>query len=303
MNRASLRCWDVLFKDCPHLLRDTWHGQRILRLYTNKEDLIKGFTLQKDVNREVAMLSSLEVVACCPALSGAVERRAIAGAVDVDGYGVDIIQLAENIRTQLETDGVCFRYAQLSSLPSPFAGVTIVTSGVSQDSLINGSAYHRHVQGVLGCWITLPNPGLTQALKLHALEPAGVLNFVPSIKGDVVFVSGGFGYSGKALPEMDDPRVEELFQVVEYATASLFPDALREAKRSRILDRRLCIRPMTPDGLPILYDDSDVIYCGGTSSGGATQAPLLARLTADLVDHSPSIITAVLNPMRITLSG
>jgi glycine/D-amino acid oxidase-like deaminating enzyme len=301
LNQLSLRAWDRLFDDSPEILEGVWLSRRPLRLYLDEASLRRGWALQSAVNARATLMGPGEVAAACPALLGAVERNAIAGAVEVDGYGVDIIQLVHNLRTHLARRGVRFRHGRISALPTPARYRMVFSPGAYGDvSLEPASA---HVQGVVGCWLTLPNPGLARGIKVHAPEPAGVLNFAPSRDGTALFLSGGFGYVGQQRPDLEDPAIQALFRKVEAAVARIFPEELRAATARQTLDRRLCVRPMTPDGLPLVHVGHATVYVGGASSGGATEAPLLAVLAADLLAGQPSPVTAALTAWRPSLTA
>jgi glycine/D-amino acid oxidase-like deaminating enzyme/phosphoglycerate dehydrogenase-like enzyme len=301
LNQLSLRAWDRFFDDSPETLEGVWFSRRILRLYLDEDSLQSGWTLQSAVNTRATRMGAGEVAVACPALLGAVERNAIAGAIEVDGYGVDIIQMVHNLRTHLVQRGVRFRHGRISARPAPPWSRMVFSPGAYGDvSLEPASA---HVQGVVGCWLTLPNPGLTAAIKVHAPEPAGVLNFAPSRDGAALFLSGGFGYVGQQRPVLDDPEIQALFRRVEAAVAAIFPEELSAAMAQKTVDRRLCVRPMTPDGLPLVHADHATVYVGGASSGGATEAPLLAALAADLLAGQPSPVTAALTAWRPSLSA
>ncbi|CAF4447367.1 unnamed protein product, partial [Rotaria magnacalcarata] len=75
-----------------------------------------------------------------------------------------------------------------------------------------------------------------------------------------------------------------LSQLVELFNSTIrcyLPDEM-EASESEINPIRHCIRPMTPDGMPIIAQlpvqnkKQQVYFVGGTNSGGFVQSPILA---------------------------
>ncbi|MCM3925818.1 FAD-dependent oxidoreductase, partial [Frankia sp. AiPs1] len=246
--------------------------------------------------------------------------REIAGAVEVDGFAVNIHDLATALANRLTDLGVevCagVRVRGLDPDPGgddnngddnngggggavrlrlddgsvlPADHVVITTGGRDLDRLL-GAAWPGAgaVAHLLGLSLTLPNPGLRRPAKIHAGDPLGVINISLSPDGTFIHVSGGFGYLGLAERQAAAAGIAGLRDVAERAIAGLFP-ALRRADGSLdVRDVRVCERPTTPDGLPLITalpgHAGRVLVAAGTNAGGAVQAPAVAGLVADLLD-------------------
>ncbi|WP_462185989.1 MULTISPECIES: FAD-binding oxidoreductase [unclassified Frankia] len=341
LNRLGLRGWEHLFA-----LADGRDGlgtgcglrwdARLPRIYLGPGDLAAGEQLQRAAGGRVVRLSRADLVRGWPTLGCSVPlpggAREVAGAVEVDGYAVNIHDLAtvlidrlraagvevragtrvERIETGIDRsldgngnkaghetgsgagngagNGVRLHLADGSTLRTGWAVVTVAGRDLQR---LLGAAWPGAgaVAHLLGLSLTLPNPGLRRPVKVHAGDPLGVINVTLSADGARIHVSGGFGYLGTAVRAVADSGVARLRAVFEQAVAGLFPTLRRPDGTVEMLDVRVCERPATPDGIPLVEAVADhggrVIVTAGTNAGGTVQAPAVAMLVADLLAGTP----------------
>ncbi len=338
LNRLGLRGWEALFARYPHVFDQLRRDTRLPRCYLSEAGLAAGMLLQSQIDSTVRTVDPDEITRRWPALATttrtvmttntaeavpAAPRASVHGAIEVDGYAVNIHQLADSIRDLSVANGVpvhagCRVHSlhrlsdgvelALADGSTRRAGTVIVTVGGRDLVALLGddAASSGAVQHVLGVSLTLPNPGLHHALKVHAPDPVGVVNITLSQDSTMIHASGGFGYLGLARPQPGDPRVAELMTALEELVGHVLP-ALRGANGSlTVLDRRTCERPMTPDGLPVLEPvdayDGRVVVAAGTNAGGTVQAPALAVLLERLLRNEPTAVHLTLRPDRVSLA-
>jgi hypothetical protein len=143
-----------------------------------------------------------------------------------------------------------------------------------------GSAYaipdiysdHGRVQGVGGWWLSLPNPGFKVPFKISAPQPSGYINLTPS--GDLVHISGGFGWVGERPYDEAEVLLEtSRLQLLDHLSRFLnMPLAQLEQ-----YEAGCCIRPTTPTGMPDVksfeLSGQKHLMISGAGKAGATEAP------------------------------
>ena len=184
----------------------------------------------------------------------------------------------------LEAEGVKFSWRRRidldteNELPLP-PGWVIWASGVSTRRSQLLAREGIHLQGVLGCWVELPNPGFKRPFKVLGNEPVNFINVTPI--GDTLIASGGYGWVGERPYVEAAARAEpiahaferEVVRLVQVGNDNGFPQKARTA---------ICIRPSLPSGEPLvrrLYDRSSkhhIVMCIGHAAGGFTQSPAMA---------------------------
>ncbi len=180
----------------------------------------------------------------------------------------------------------------------------IFTTGSNALGLLENTKLQEKINGVIGCWVTIPNPGLTGPLKIHAEDPVGVMNCIVAEDSAFIHISGGFGYIGKMKADLHDKQVNALFARVEHVIKRLFPKEYQKATEENTLDRKICTRPMTPDGIPILDTitmSENAFFVGGTNAGGTVEAPILGLIAAQLENKSFDHIKTILKISRYSL--
>ncbi len=341
LNRLGLRAWTHLFEDPGP---QSWLGglrrdARLARVYLDDAELAAGERLQRGAGPGTTRLDLAALARGWPRLGRTVPlpggAREIAGAVEVDGYAVNIHDLAAALTGRLTELGVEVRPGtRVDGLESAPAGdhrddepagvppgvllrlaaggalgadqVVVTTGGRDLDRLLGarwpGAGAVAHL---LGLSLTLPNPGLTRPVKIHAGDPLGIMNVTLSPDGSLIHVSAGFGYLGRADRAAARAGTEELRAVTERAVGGLFPELRRCDGSLDVRDVRFCERPATPDGLPLVTAlpaaQGRVVVAAGTNAGGAVQAPAVALLVADLLDGAPRCAGLALAGDRVGL--
>ncbi|MCK9896930.1 FAD-dependent oxidoreductase [Frankia sp. AgB32] len=341
LNRLGLRGWTQLFEDGD---AQSWLGglrrdARLARVYLDDADLATGERLQQATGDGATRLEPGALARGWPGLGHAVPLpggvREIAGAVEVDGYAVNIHDLATALTSRLAELGVEVRpdtrVDRLEPAPADDqrddgldasppgvllrldgggvlgADRVVVTAGGRDLDRLLGAYWPGAgaVAHLLGLSLTLPNPGLTRPVKIHAGDPLGVMNVTLSPDGSLVHVSAGFGYRGRAGRAAARAGADELRAVAERAVAGLFPTLCRAAGSLEVRDVRFCERPATPDGLPLVTavpaHAGRVVVAAGTNAGGAVQAPAVALLVADLLEGAPRCAGLALAGDRVGL--
>ncbi|SNQ46969.1 Phosphoglycerate dehydrogenase-like oxidoreductase [Frankia canadensis] len=321
LNRLGLRGWERLFaRDGAGWLAGLRRDARLTRIYLDPTDLAAGERLQRAADTGAVRLPPAALAGDWPGLGREVPLpggpRRIAGAVEVDGYAVNIHDLATALAGRLAELGVEVRAGTRVTRLDPVAGAGSGGSGSVRLHLedgrvldarqavvtVGGPALARlfgdggwpgagAVSQLLGLSLTLPNPGLRRPVKIHAGDPLGVMNVTLSPDGTLIHVSAGFGYLGLTPRTAAAAGVAELRAIFERAVAGLFPGLVGADGRLDVRDARVCERPATPDGLPLVTavpgHAGRVVVVAGTNAGGAVQAPAVALLAADLLAGSP----------------
>lgn len=176
-----------------------------------------------------------------------------------------------NLINYLESQGVLFRWSEPFSKAD--TDLIVWCSGVSAQASEILKEYDILFGGVIGCWILLNNPGITKACKIYGPEPVNYLNITPF--EDKLFISGGYGFVGtrtySEAVSLAQPIMDQMIKELK----NWFPE-------SEIKEKAFCIRPATPDGVPILMKDNlnhtPTIFAVGHCAGGFTQAPYTAKV-------------------------
>ncbi|WP_020572249.1 FAD-binding oxidoreductase [Parafrankia discariae] len=334
LNRLGLRRWEEIFRDRPDDLGACLRGNRPARLYLDDTGLAAGRALQARANDEITDLDVAATRRHWPALATAGSGSGGGGGVvEVDGCAVAIHDLAGALADLLRRRGVpvvpsaavralrptrAAVEVELADGTVMPAGRVVLTVGGRDLYRLLGARWPDAgcVANVLGVSLTLPNPGVTRPLKIHAGDPLGVINLTPAADRSMIHVSGGFGYLGLAswrgerLVPADTggttdggttdggttgdgaaAAVEELVTALIAAVGGLFPTLRGPDGRLDVREVRTCERPMTADGLPVVDAPAElggrIVVAAGTNAGGAVQAPALADLVSDLLDGHP----------------
>ena len=138
------------------------------------------------------------------------------------------------------------------------------------------SKYCR-IQGIPGCWLTIPNKGFNTPFKVSLPQPSGYINVTPD--GDLLHISGGFGWTGELNFYQSAALMEPVKQHFLKQIAMLFKIPINRLKNSREYHFGICVRPSSPTGLPDVRDlklnGIRYIFLSGSGKSGSTQAPLL----------------------------
>jgi D-amino-acid dehydrogenase len=295
INRRGIQLWEDIFRIYPQIVKDTIKNHRIIRVCSSLTSLnvISSFQINYHKNEDnLQRLSHAEVLQRIP---GLILKDGDAGGIEVPGFTINDQQFCVNMIEFLETkSNVKFKWSTLIRSIDDISS----SSKIIFASSLNGldipllSNISLAIQGVLGCWTKLPNiHSIKNGFKITEKEPIGVLNVTPSYDYQHLYITGGFAFCGHR-GIIQSSYLDQLFDLFYSTIRSYLPDEI-EANESEIHTRKFCIRPMTPDGMPIIAklnnDENkkqEIYFVGGTNSGGFVQAPFLATLILDLIQNT-----------------
>ncbi|HSW97904.1 MAG TPA: FAD-binding oxidoreductase [Candidatus Saccharimonadales bacterium] len=312
LNKKGLDIWEFLLERNPELLGGMQRKYPVLRIFLSEESLQNGWITQKKVNKNARFIDNTMLLQTQKYLQSAIAKNYVAGGVSVDGFGLNVHVVMKKLLQLAQSKGVKFLWntkivtieedkSKVKKIVTEtgkrvFGDFFIFSTGSNSFGLLQSTKIDEKINNVIGCWLTIPNPGLMGPLKIHADEPAGVINCIVAANPEYIHVSGGFGYMGKTKASIRDKQVIALFEQVEQVIQRLFPKEYRKAKEDDSFDRKICARPMTPDGIPILdtintYENA--LFVGGTNAGGTVEAPILGLLATSL-DNTAYIHTKII---------
>jgi hypothetical protein len=192
----------------------------------------------------------------------------------VPGITIRVKSLAIDLLNRLEgSKKVRFHWEEtVKSAAQLQDDVVIWTSGITH---VQPVEYQTHgVQGIVGCWVTIPNQGYAKPFKIAASAPSAYINFTPD--NNDLHISGGFGWTGEYT---DISTVRTIAKPV----AEHFVEQINHYLGTNIAteDVDYCVRASTPTGQPLLltkYNHEKVnIYVTGSAKSGTTHAPILSE--------------------------
>ncbi|MFG2114641.1 FAD-dependent oxidoreductase [Streptomyces sp. NPDC048718] len=304
LNRRSERLWQRWMETRPDLFADVRLSHGILRLYEDPAHLEESARRQDEVGATLARYGPDEIRERFPALAGAVPD-AYAGGIMVRGFTVTVHDFMSALLTSLEAGGARLhfgrradrilrtRHGEVSGVLTPYgvhrATHYVVSPGVTGGTLTRDAGALGQVQGVLGCWASLPDlaPGLGHSLKVgrrgHLTEDANVTLGRDETGDRVLIVGSGYGWTG-GDPDNIDERHLDLVQAALADTARrLFPAAYEAAggEAGLMASRKHCVRPWTASNLGLFdlapAEDGVLVLTGGHNTGGFAQAPVIAE--------------------------
>jgi hypothetical protein len=285
LNREGLDAWRCLSAMHPELFSPTETSGCLHIVCANSDDLANEQRAEHELDPENVSSPYQSLPDSLAPLERQFSAGVLYGSFTVAGMAYRVKTLCVRLITHLETVGVIFNwnhranwdtddYSLLGADEIWAGGVSTTTSAFLAD---NGVL----LQGVAGCWIALPNPGLTESFKIFGPEPVNFINATPV--GPMVLLSGGYGWMG----QRPYPEVEALARPLrvkfEESVARFFCKAGESLPQD--LPRGLCLRPSLPSGVPeirMLSRTGDLrrILCVGHAAGGFTQAPAVAKQVA-----------------------
>jgi len=201
----------------------------------------------------------------------------------VPGMSIRVRSLASSLLMRLEAkQNVKFHWEEVvKSTRQLDSGIVVWTSGVTNEQ---PAEYRDHnVQGIVGCWVTIPNAGYNKPFKIAAEAPSAYMNFTPD--GNEVHISGGFGWTGEYTDSSD---VELLAKPVAEHFVNQINQYLGTTVKATDVD--FCVRPSTPTGQPLLTTDGANdklnIYISGSAKSGTTHAPVLSEYAIEQIDKN-----------------
>jgi len=284
INRRSMQLWDELARTEPGLFTDAGRRDRILRLYTDSSLLARQLVRQADVGADPQLLSPAQIGDRHPALAAVATSGVVAGGIVVDGFTVQVHRLVAQLVGELERSGAQFDWGRAGALVQDATGAVtgvrvgaktvtadhlVLSPGAYGGDLLTGMASGGALHGVLGAWLSLPNPhGLELSLKIartgHLAEDSNVtVTTGPDGRSQLV-IGSGYGWTGADPANIDPGQLEVLHRAVADTARTFFPDAYEEAHDSGQLNcgQRHCVRPWTASSLGLL--ETATMPGGGT---------------------------------------
>lgn len=329
----------IFFLNRKHFMREKVDSMERAKSEADFEDIynspkVKRFTLE-------------EVRKKYPAFEYACIHDLLVGGIEEDCITVNSIDFCANMINYLKGKGVDFHWSEfiveikrngngeVSHLTSAkgetlAADYYVFSTGWLTHGLYNSTKSEDKIMGVLGCWITIPNPGLeAETLVAHAFdakpyipkcfkgpfkidapEPTNYIN--TTLEGSKLIVSGGYGFIGNDItniPNLSWPGVQAQFKHFENIVKKIFPKAYDEAKLSGTLDRRICARPVTACGLGVFEELKTINYgntilVGANAAGGFTQAPALADAVVSAIQgKTDHFVIKAYDPSRLEIGS
>ena len=301
INCHGILTWKQIFQKYTEIGTDIIQSERIVRIFKSTKELNKAFDQQFKLHRidkngfnfNIIKLSKEDLMVRFPGI----DITQIEGGLEVEGMIINFYALCDKLRDYLEKRGVNFFWnSKVTEITSQddkvsiflqngkkfFAEKVIITVGHQAHHFLKDSNVKNKVQGVAGLWITLPNiSGLQEGFKIHEAEPIGVINVTISSDKKELYFTGGFGYIGQEDLSLDDIHVQKLFALLKEAIKKYLPSEYKAAMQNGNLQPKLCVRPMTSDGMPIIqFIDDKQIYFSGTNAAGTVESPILSSIIA-----------------------
>jgi glycine/D-amino acid oxidase-like deaminating enzyme len=295
INALGKSGWQTLLHDRPDLFANAGLESPLTILYPTLPAMEAEVPFDRQFDPACAVVSASELCARYPGLTPAFTAGHLVGGLVIDGYALNAITFCTNLIEDLK-DRVAFTWGRRATGISRdkdggilgiiadegellLADHYVIASGALDRHLLHNMPLAGRIMGVAGCWITIPRHSLPGALKIYAPDPTSYINITAD--NDRLLISGGYGFIGDEDIDPESPGILALFDRLEAIISRVFPEQYTMARQANLLDRRVCVRPMTATGLPIFeilpcIGGGSLIITGGNSAGGFTQAPVVA---------------------------
>lgn len=330
-NQSSSDGWKTLFSLYPKALRGVNFNNTLLRIYQTEETFQAAVRSEKNLGAYLEQLSIDDLMRVQPCFADAINRHAIAGALRVIGFSLNVKSFSRNLIRLLQEKGVAFHWSsKLDALETNTMGEV---SGLRFGSTVRKSdhfvicpgAYSKlqfemlssmeDVASMVGMWLTIPNEEapLSAPLKVRRRgfasgEAAEGANFIPGHDPNgkpVIYCSSGHGFVGGTPDATDLADLDELMECIRVTTRDLFPDKFAEADRRGMLCEppEYCVRPWTSSGLGVFESrptasGGRLVLTGGHNTGGFAQAPAVADAVSAALFGQPHIMSEIYMPQR-----
>jgi D-amino-acid dehydrogenase len=330
-NRQSAARWQEIFSLHPEILQDAHYIGRLLRVYPDQGSFAAARTAEAEIGALIRTLDLQRLREDEPALADAIDRGAIAGALAVRGFSLNIQRFGRNLVRLLQALGVRFSWQQqLETIRHDGAGAVsglviggqlcrarhyVICPGAHGRSIEGRSAALDAIGAMVGMWVTLPNDRmpLSSPLKVRRRgfgsgEAAQGANIVPARDASgapVLHCSSGHGFVGVDAADVRAADLEELARCVMQTAEDLFGDKFHRARSSGLIGAapEYCIRPWTPSGLGLLEvqdaaSGGRLVVSGGHNTGGFAQSPEVAQAVLCALQERPHPMHALYHPRR-----
>ncbi|MDO8583233.1 MAG: FAD-dependent oxidoreductase [bacterium] len=302
MNVMGLKGWHKIAKEWPEVFEGMDVDHDVPMFYSDSRELKSDFQEEMDYNLRPKMLAEKEILRKYPSILGAMERGDIVGAYAGPSGAVHVKTLVVNMQRDLKKRGVTFTHEM------PVVGISrtnngsvcglitkngkhfvadnyILSPGVPSHDLLKGSKTDGKIMAMAGIWFRLVNKvGIHKAFKTNMEH----MNVTPAPDGSVYF-SGMYAFVGEQTAHINMPGLKHTFGHFWEIIAKLFP----EIKKNMELERRVCVRPMTPNQVSLLERNvttsgGSLVIAAGNGAAGFTQAPVMAQAVSDIIANKKS---------------
>lgn len=335
VNQEGGKLWTEYMTRAPELFEGISVHHEILRLYAEEAALKAASKLNQSLGALVDELPQPKLLKEYAGFHAAVKSNDLAGGLTVQGFTLAVHLFVKKLINRITELGGEFTWdcevqriqrnasGEVTMLESQQGDLKadhfVVSTGVTRNGLLDGTASENLVQGVLGVWLQIPNldPKMTKSTKIHRrgclVEDINVTVGKDATTGeDILIFGGGYGYVGLDKPSPESPELKALFNELQEVARIYFPEGYKLAKERGTFwpngEQKYCIRPFTPTGLGIFENIPTVtgghlIITGGNNTGGFAQAPAIARAVCRAVagEHDP--IHVIFNPHRSKLAS
>jgi glycine/D-amino acid oxidase-like deaminating enzyme len=274
LNRQGILEWEKLGKEYDFLkpIPDESVMPIICR---SKEDLLDEFNFESSLDNRVKLHDGIELPQSLSPLNSRLNNLGKLGFFTLYGRSYQIKTICKNLITYLESQKVSFKWNEYFSKTD--ADLIIWCSGVTPETSLFLRQFNILLGGVIGCWVAIDNPGITQACKIYGPEPVNYINVTPI--GSKLLMSGGYGFVGSRPYDESIKLAEPIMEAMVSEVKKWLPD-------SKIKEKAFCIRPATPSGIPTLFrnalNKTPIIFAVGHGAGGFTQASYTAKRVEEI---------------------
>lgn len=329
-NKESYQYWVELKQEIEEVFLDIGYVDKLFRVYESQKGYENGKKAELELGSKIRDLSKGDIIKELSCLKNALENKAISGAIEVKGFGVNIHKLMLRLISFLQKKGAIFHWnekiqeicfdnngsvqAVKGKSREIISDYYVLSPGVPINDLLAGTSTFGQIGAMVGCWLTLPNlePQLKYPLKVQragyaSAESAAGANVIPaknSCGDDVIYISSGHGFIGKAN-NIHINYVKDLEKAAHETAKKLFPVAYRKAQSLGILGNsiRYCIRPWTPSCLGIFEMLSTasggmMVIAGGHNTGGFSQSTAVASAVISAFEGNYHTMHHLYHPKR-----
>lgn len=278
MNYAGIALWKVLEKQYKYISKHKISDGPMSAYFLTKNNFDDDEASETDFlrrfgskNEQVNIIKSTDYNTHFKKL--AKKRYIFSKALQLPGSSWRIRSLGFKLISDLEKKGVIFHWNKEIYKTNQISDEVIIWTVGTTHKVPEIYKKYSLVQGIAGCWITIPNRGFIKPFKISVPQPTGYINFTPD--EEVIHVSGGFGWVGERSYYESIKLMEPVSGHFKQMVGKYFGVKIKKDHQIGI-----CIRPATPTGLPdartININNQKHIILTGSGKSGSTQAPLLA---------------------------
>jgi glycine/D-amino acid oxidase-like deaminating enzyme len=238
VNREAGQLWTEFKDRAPELFEGVSLHADILHLYAEEAALTAAYDLNRDLGTVVDEFSQDELLKKYSGFSAAANSNELAGGITVQGFTLRIhLFVRKLIDRIIKLDGEFTWNCSVQRIQRTASGeVTcldsqlgplqadhfVISTGVTRNGLLDGTASENVVHGELGVWLQIPNldSTLRNSIKIHRrgslVEDINVTVSRSDTTGeDVLILGGGYGYVGLDYPSPESRGMQALFDELE----------------------------------------------------------------------------------------